>query len=75
MYIEEKIIATILLVLFSIAICFVARKGNRLPTWKSHPIFGNPGPLIKEDGTLRKWTKLGFVVFFCFWIIVVWVIV
>jgi len=75
MYIEKKIIYTVLLVLFSIAICFVDRKANRLPTWKDHPLFGYPGLFLNEKGTMRKWTKLGFVLFFCFWIFVIWVIV
>ena len=75
MYIEEKIIATIILIFILIAICFVDPRRNSLPTWKTDPLFGKPGLFLKENGAMRKWTKLGFITFFSFWIFVIWVIV
>lgn len=66
-YIEVKILMTVAFIVVSILVLFLNPKANhREKPWP--PFFLYPGPLFKEDGTMRKYTKIDIVIFFLSWI-------
>ena len=75
MSIDEKIIFTIFFSIFSGLVWLVSNEGNliSLLTWPLHKWSGPGGAFIKANGTLRKYTKLGFSCFFLLLILLVWV--
>ncbi len=72
LYIEDKIFMTIAFIIVSVLAFFLNSKANhRTKPWP--PFFLYPGPLFKEDGTMRKYTKGGIIIFFLSWIPFIWI--
>jgi hypothetical protein len=72
LFIEDKIFLTVAFITASVIALFLNSKANhRIKPWP--PFFLFPGLLFKEDGTMRKFTKGGIVIFFLSWIPFIWV--
>jgi hypothetical protein len=75
MPIQVKLIFTIFTVIVGIAICFINPKANNAgPTWlwslgKNDPI---RFLLFKTDGSFRKYTKLGILIFAVIFLALIW---
>jgi hypothetical protein len=75
LYIEDKIFLTVAFIIASVLALFLNPKVYRLSKSKD-TIFTIPnfyGFLLKEDGTMRKYTKSGIVIFFLSWIPFIWI--
>ena len=72
LYIEDKFFLTVAFIIASVLIMFLNPKAkHRTKPWP--PFFLYPGPLFKEDGTMRKYSKICAVIFFLLWIPFIWI--
>jgi hypothetical protein len=72
LFIEDKIFLTVAFIIASVIALYLNPKANhKTRPWP--PFFLYPGFLFKEDGTLRKYTKSGIVIFFISWIPFIWI--
>jgi len=72
LFIEDKIFLTVAFIIAFVLSLFLNPKANhRVKSWP--PFFLYPGPLFKKDGTMRKFTKSGIVIFFLSWIPLIWI--
>ena len=71
-YIEVKILMTVAFIIaFAPALFLNPKVNHREKPWP--PFFLYPGPLFQEDGKMRKYTKIGIVIFFLSWIPFIWI--
>ena len=72
-----KLIFTVCVVLIGTAICFIDPKANNAgPDWfwrlgKRDPV---RNMICRPDGTLRKYTKLGILIWFAVFLIIIWML-
>jgi hypothetical protein len=72
LYIEDKIFLTVAFLIVSVLALFLNSKArHRIKPWP--PFFLYPGPLFKEDGTMRKYTKSVIVIFLLSCIPFIWI--
>jgi len=72
LYFEDKFFLTVAFIAASVIAFLLNPKVNhKTKPWP--PFFLYPGPLFKEDGTMRKYTKIGIVIFLLSWIPLIWV--
>ena len=75
LYIEDKIFLTVAFIIVSVLSLFLNPKVYQLSKTKDSffTISGFYGFLLKEDGTMRKYTKSGIIIFFLSWIPFIWI--
>ncbi|MBT8350670.1 MAG: hypothetical protein KJO26_05480, partial [Deltaproteobacteria bacterium] len=72
LYFEDKFFLTVVFIVASAITLFLNPKANHKA--KPWPLFYlYHGPLFKEDGTMRKYSKIGIVIFLLSWIPFIWV--
>jgi len=75
LYIEDKIFLTVAFLIVSVLALFLNPKVDHLSKPK-YPFFEIPGFygfILKKDGTMRKYTKSGIVIFLLSWIPLIWI--